>query len=235
MTASHAVPATPLPAAAVLWDMDGTLVDTEDYWTEAAEEILREEQPRAEIGAHSHVGLSLPDVAADLRARGVRRDADMIVARLVSRVAELTEIGGLPWRPGALEMLAELCERAVPVALVTMSYRTHALAVTAALPIGRFDVIVAGDEVRNGKPAPDAYLEAARRLDVPPEACLAIEDSPVGLRAARSAGCRTLGVPCHLPLLPQHADAVWPTLFGYTCDDLLSLLPSLADRGRARR
>jgi len=182
--------------------MDGTLVDTEPYWIEVEHELV------AEFGghwddekAHSLVGKDLRDSAAILRDRGgVQLPIDDIVNRLLDGVIERVR-REVPWRPGARELLAALNQAHIPTALVTMSWQRFADAVVGALPKGSFDVVVTGDQVANGKPHPEPYLAAAAALGVRPEDCVAIEDSPTGLRSAVAAGCRTIAVPnvVHIP------------------------------------
>jgi spore germination protein YaaH len=101
----------------------------------------------------------------------------------------------VPWRPGARELLASLAKAGVPTALVTMSWRRFAEAVVDALPPNSFTVVITGDEVTQGKPHPEPYLAAAAALGVHPHDCVAIEDSPTGVRSAVAAGCRTYAVP----------------------------------------
>ncbi|WP_369068979.1 HAD family hydrolase [Kineococcus terrestris] len=200
-----AAPPAAAPAA-VLWDMDGTLVDTEPSWI-AAE--------RALMGAHgatwTHeqalglVGKALPDSGAVLAAHlresaGVERDPAGIVDELLSAVVASVR-SAVVWRPGALELLRALGTAGVPCALVTMSYRSLADAVASRVP-GAFAVVVAGDEVERGKPAPDPYLRAAERLGVDPAACVALEDSPPGVASAEAAGCRTVACPHMVPIPP---------------------------------
>lgn len=207
--------------AAVLWDMDGTIVDTESHWIAAAAEILRShgiESRTADLAPL--VGMALTDGAELIRDLGV----DVPVRELVDRHLELamrnTAAAGLSWRPGAVEMLAALRADGIPLALVTMSYRAYADAIISALPEATFDVVVTGDDVQQGKPFPDAYLRAAELLGVDPGECVAIEDSLIGLAAARAAGTHTLGVPHHVALPASAADAVWPTLAGLAADDV---------------
>jgi len=184
------------PPAAVLWDMDGTIVDTEPYWIATEYELVAEFGGHwSDEKAHSLVGLDLRDSAAIIRDRGgVDLPIDDIVNRLldgvIARIAER-----IPWRPGARELLADLRRAGVPTALVTMSWRRFAEAVVDVLPPGTFTTLVTGDEVSRGKPDPEPYLVAAAALGVDPRDCVAIEDSPTGVRSAVAAGCRTLAVP----------------------------------------
>jgi HAD superfamily hydrolase (TIGR01509 family) len=182
--------------AAVLWDMDGTIVDTEPYWIECEYELV------AEFGgewdqekAHSLVGNDLRVSAAILRDGGsVDLPIDDIVNRLLDGVIERVR-RRVPWRPGARDTLAALRKAGIPCALVTMSWTRFADAVVKALPPDSFDVVITGDEVTHGKPHPEPYLMAAARLGVRAKDCIAIEDSPTGVRSAVAAGCRTFAVP----------------------------------------
>ena len=207
--------------AAVLWDMDGTIVDTEAHWIAAAAEILHSHgiEPRPSDLAPL-VGMALTDGAELMRDLGV----DVPVGELVERQLELamhnTAVAGLSWRPGALTLMAALRAEAIPLALVTMSYRKYADAIISALPEATFDVVVTGDDVQRGKPFPDAYLRAAEMLGVEPGDCVAIEDSLIGLAAARAAGAHTIGVPHHVALPADAADIVLPTLAGLASGDV---------------
>ena len=188
---------------AVLFDMDGTLVDTEPYWI-AAEYALVESFGGTWNDEHAHalVGNALIDSARYIRAHGgVDLDPAEIVTRLLADVVAATT-RTIPWRPGALALLAELREHAVPCALVTMSYVELASTMTDQLPDGTFTVVVTGDQVNDGKPHPEAYLTALDRLGVSAVGSVAIEDSPTGVRSAEAAGCLVLGVPHRVPIEP---------------------------------
>lgn len=189
--------------AAVLWDLDGTLVDTEPSWMAREYALVAAHGDRwTEADAHSLVGNDLLVSAAALRDRGgVRLGLDEIVAYLLDGVVEQIR-AAVPWRPGARELLAALRAQDVPCALVTMSYRRLADAVVDALPPGSFATLVTGDQLRRGKPFPDAYEEAVRRLGRAPGECLAIEDSLTGVTSAEAAGVPTLAVR-HLVEIPE--------------------------------
>jgi HAD superfamily hydrolase (TIGR01509 family) len=192
---------TPLPAA-VLWDMDGTLVDTEPYWIRAEHELVA-----AHGGSWSHeqalelVGNPLTVSAELLQAAGVDLPVAGIVDHLLGKVRHQVDVE-VPWRPGARELLAALGAAGVPCALVTMSYSVLADAVVAHVP-GAFTTLVTGDQVSRGKPDPEPYLVAAARLGVAVGECVAIEDSPTGITSALAAGTRTLGVEAVLPVEPR--------------------------------
>ncbi|HQG16563.1 MAG TPA: HAD family phosphatase [Ornithinibacter sp.] len=217
-----------LPAA-VLWDMDGTLVDTEPYWIAAEHDIVEEHGGTwTEELAHQLVGQDLLVAATFIRDNSAvdwspERIVDEMLGRVIVKVSE-----HIPWRPGARELLAALKAEGVPSALVTMSWRSLADAVLGALPEGTFDVVVTGDEVSHGKPHPEPYRAAARLLGVSPQDCVAIEDSPTGVRSAVAAGVPTLAVP-HVVSVPEMAGAVH-------LDSLAGLTPSrVAELGRQAR
>jgi HAD superfamily hydrolase (TIGR01509 family) len=210
--------------AAVLWDMDGTLVDSEKVWTISLADTARwlggelsAEAREAMVG--SNMARSLGLMFDDL---GLGRDAERMAqaARyLTERTGELFA-AGLVWRPGASEALRMVREAGWPTALVTNTLRT--LTEKALDSIGRehFTVTVCGDEVPHGKPDPDPYLRAAELLGVAPDACLAVEDSPTGTTAAERAGCAVLVVPCDVavPAGPRRVHRA--TLLGLTSDDI---------------
>jgi HAD superfamily hydrolase (TIGR01509 family) len=212
-----------LPAA-VLWDMDGTLVDTEPYWINAEHAIVEEAGGTwSDEYAHQLVGNDLMVSAEFIRDNSpVELEPVEIIEELLRRVvAQVAE--HVPWRPGALDLLAGLQEAGVPSALVTMSWRSLADAVLAALPAGTFTAIITGDEVEHGKPHPEPYLAAARALGVEVGDCVAIEDSPTGVRSAVAAGVPTIAVP-HVVPVPVTVGAVQlPSLRGVTPADLRTL------------
>jgi HAD superfamily hydrolase (TIGR01509 family) len=211
--------------AAVLWDMDGTLVDTEPYWI-ATEFALAEEYGGSWSQEHA-----LHLVGNDLLESGRYIQQHMplplepaeIVERLLDGVVAQVE-RAVPWRPGARELLAELTRDGMPCALVTMSYERFVAPILAQLPPGSFQVVVTGDQVSRGKPDPEPYLSAARQLGVDPAHCVAIEDSETGCRSAESAGCTVLAVPHHVPVEPGERRVLADTLVGVVPDELASLL-----------
>ncbi len=201
--------------AAILWDMDGTLVDTEPYWI-AAEYALVQEHGGSWSDEHAHalVGQELMTSAAYIRRHGqVLLEPHAIVELLQgSVVRRMTE--HVPWRPGVHALLQEQAFGGVPAALVTMSWRPLADALLAALPVGTFAAAVTGDEVTRGKPDPEAYLLAATRLGLEPGDCLAIEDSRPGTASALAAGVPVLAVPHLVPLDEAPGMVVRHTLDG---------------------
>jgi HAD superfamily hydrolase (TIGR01509 family) len=229
----------PLPAA-VLWDMDGTLVDTEPYWFAAERDLVDRfghgDWPD-ELAA-GMVGFDLLDGAAYLqRHGGVDLPAEEIVDRLLDGViARLHR--RIPWQPGARELLAELRAAGVPCVLVTMSWRRFVDPVLAALPPGSFVASVTGDEVPlgEGKPEPTPYLLGAEAAGAHPADCVAIEDSPTGVRSALGAGCVVLGIPNVRDLEPAPGLTIVESLDGVDLASLeaLFLEPAAAPPRRAR-
>jgi HAD superfamily hydrolase (TIGR01509 family) len=192
---------SPLPDA-VLWDMDGTLVDTEPYWIASEHEVVE-----MYGGTWSHelalqvVGFDLLDAGRFIREHsGISVEPSVIVEELLDRVVRRVQ-EEVPFRPGAVELLADLNAHGVRCALVTMSYRRFVRPVLAGLPEGSFEVVVTGDAVTQGKPHPEPYLKAAGILGVDPARTLAIEDSNTGTRSAEAAGCTVVVVPNHVPVL----------------------------------
>jgi beta-phosphoglucomutase-like phosphatase (HAD superfamily) len=215
---------------AVLFDMDGTIVDTEPYWI-AAEYRLVESFGGTWSDEHAHalVGNALLTSAEYLREHGnVTLEPEVIVERLLDEVIAATR-ASVPWRPGAVRLLAELAERRVPCALVTMSYARLAQVVVEKLPPGSFATVVTGDQVADGKPHPEAYLTAAARLGADPGRCVAIEDSPTGVASAEAAGCTVVAVPHNVPIAPGPRRTIVTSLTRLSADTLEAMT---ADRAR---
>ncbi len=212
-----------LPAA-VLWDMDGTIVDTEPYWMASEVELVeRFGGTWTHEQALGMVGLGLHDAAVILQGAGVDLTAEQIIEFLTGRVMTLLRERGNPFRPGARELLRELRENGVKTALVTMSLRKMTEIVIGQIPFEAFDVVIAGDDATRPKPHPDPYLQAADALGVDIAETVAIEDSPNGLRSALASGAVTVGVPHMVPLDGLGAHAVWSSLDGVTASDIATL------------
>lgn len=178
----------------MLFDLDGTLVDSEPVWAQATGELAaRYDVAWSTADDAAIIGLAIPDVAALLIGRGVPLDSPTIEHWLNDRVAQI-EVDGPPWRDGARALLAALAAAQVPTALVTMTYRSLATSVAAAAPVGSLTVVVAGDDVERGKPDPQAYLLAAAGLGVAPADCVAVEDSVPGITSALASGALTYAV-----------------------------------------
>ncbi|HEY6749398.1 MAG TPA: HAD family phosphatase [Mycobacteriales bacterium] len=221
---------SPAPAA-VLFDMDGTLVDSEPVWDEALRELARwlggelsADARRATLGTNVEVSVRI--VQADVG----RPDADPVLSgkKLVEE-AGIRFSAGLVWRPGARELIDAVRAAGIPTALVTNTERPLVRLALGDLVGELFTVSVAGDEVEQAKPAPDPYLAAARLLGVDPAATVAIEDSPTGTASAAAAGCAVLVVPAgDVPVPPGPRRTLARTLAGLTVADLAALLPRAA-------
>jgi len=186
---------------AVVFDLDGVIVESEQVWDEVREELARERGGRWHERAQADMmGMSAPEwsrymhdvIGLDESPTDINR---LVVARMLARYAE-----DLPLIDGAVEAVLRLAET-FRLALASSSNRPVIDSVldNAGLAAA-FEVTVSSEEVARGKPAPDVFLEASRRLDVPPERCAAIEDSANGLRAAHAAGMRVIVIPnCRYP------------------------------------
>lgn len=188
--------------AAVLFDMDGTLVDSEKLWTVAITELAAHYGGQVSLAARqamvgSSMAQSMEILHADLNQPW--RDPAEGAAWLNRRVAELFA-EDLPWRPGALALLRSVRTARIPTALVTSTVRELVEVALDTLGRDNFDVVVCGDEVTATKPDPAPYLTAARLLDVPIERCVAIEDSPAGVASALAAGAAVIAVPHEVPV-----------------------------------
>jgi hypothetical protein len=188
------MPEVNLPFA-VLWDMDGTLIDSEPYWQESEIALAADHNSVwSEDDSRTLIGKNLYDSSALLKDRfSSELHPHEIIDRLTSHVVSRLETEIL-WRPGARELLFQLREAGVKTALVTMSMRRMALAVANSVGFDAFDFVVAGDDVTFGKPHPEAYQTAASQLGVSVEHCIALEDSPTGLASAEAAGIRTIAI-----------------------------------------
>ena len=222
------VDAPALPAA-VLWDMDGLLVDTEPLWTVAEVELAErlggtwgDDVKAAVVG--TRLDVAVPTILAHYgRPAGpaeVAEASGWLLARMVALFAQ-----ELPVLPGVLDLLADLAAAGVPQALVSSSYRVLVDAVLAG-GLGPFAVTVAGDEVRHGKPHPEPYLTAASALGVDPARCVVLEDSLAGVLSGEAAGCAVLAVPgvAGVVVEPQARRRVVSSLTGVTRHDLAALL-----------
>ncbi len=200
---------------AVLWDMDGTLVDTEPYWVSTEYELAERHGGRwNDADALTLVGNDLRSSAVYIQEHmgidvGVDQIVDELLDGVVRRVAE-----EVPWCAGALDLLARLREDGVPCGLVTSSHDRFVAPIVGHLPPETFRVVVTGDRVEQGKPHPEPYLTAAAALGLHPADCLAIEDSNTGTKSAESAGCLVLVVENHVPVLPGERRVMADTLEG---------------------
>ena len=212
-----------LPAA-VLWDMDGTLIDSEPYWMKSEGSFAKANNSNwTEQDGLSLVGMSLYDSSKIIKERvGSNLEPEQIIQKLTDDVsAQLKQ--EIFWRPGARDLLLLLRKKKVKTALVTMSMHRMAKQVADSIGFNAFDVIVAGDDVRHGKPHPEPYLKAAELLGVKPEDCVAFEDSLTGLRSAEAANTKAVGVKNIVEIPIEPGRVIWPTLEGVSMADLRRL------------
>jgi len=181
---------------AVVFDLDGVLLQSEEVWDAVREDYVRERGGRydAEV-QRAMMGMSAPEWSAYLHAEaGVPDDADTINRDVVERMLEAYR-RELPLLPGAAEAVRRTAA-AFPLGLASSSNREIFEAVLELAGLsGCFRATVSSEEVARGKPAPDVYLEAARRLGIEPEACAAVEDSHAGIASAKAAGMRVIAIP----------------------------------------
>lgn len=198
---------------AVIWDLDGTLIDSSAHHWIAWRETMRDEGAVLTWDEYlSDFGKRNDEI---LRARIAPDLSDREVARIAlakeERYRALVRERGLALLPGAADWLARLADAGWLQALGTSAPRGNIDAAFAALDIERsFAAVISADDVAAGKPAPDVFLAAAARLAVAPEACVVVEDAPAGVEAARRAGMRSIGVLSTHPDLA--ADRVVATL-----------------------
>ena len=197
---------TALPDA-VLFDMDGTIVDSEPLWLAAELAVMAElGGPWTPADQEACLGGPLERVVDLMLERsGSDAGADAVRDRVLDVVEGFMREAELAWRPGARALLTECRALGIPAALVTASWRRLVDAmhegIAADLGYEPFAVIVAGDDVTASKPHPEPYATAARLLGTEPGRCLALEDSPTGIRSAWDAGCAVIAIP-HLAPVP---------------------------------
>lgn len=185
--------------AAILFDHDGTLVDTEPVWAAAKVALTAEfggtwtEQDTLDC-----LGLSMQFTLDRLRERGVNLPDEEINDLLVAKVHETLAQQPVEFLPGIERFLSEVREAQIPAAVVTNATTSVARRTANAAPEGTFSVIIGNDETTHPKPNPQPYLLAAERLGADPTQCVAIEDSPSGVRSATAAGMRVIVVPGEL-------------------------------------
>lgn len=221
-----------LRPAAILWDMDGTLIDTEPYWMGSESDLVQH------YGGHwtdadglAMVGMPLVEGAHIMQSRGVPLTVPEIVTHIVGAVgSHLAQ--KIPWQPGAKATLENLRDLGIPMALVTASFDSLAARFIEVAPEGTFSAVVTGEQVENGKPHPEPYLMAAERLGVDIADCIIFEDSRPGVASALASGARTIAVRASVPVpyqatlsrvrsLEQLDDAVLSTVLrGGTVDFL---------------
>ena len=212
--------------AAVLFDMDGTLVDSEKVWEIALHELAA--RAGGELSPQARAAMVGGSMATSMRIfredlGQPDRPEEPDVAWLTSRVFDLFR-EGLVWRPGAAELLRAVKAAGMPTALVTSTGRQLVEAALDTLGRANFDVVVCGDEVSMPKPDPEPYRTAAKLLGVAIEDCVAIADSPTGVASAVASGAVVLAVPAELELPPTDGVHLRRSLVGVDPAYLANLL-----------
>ncbi|MBK8026917.1 MAG: HAD family phosphatase [Chloroflexi bacterium] len=203
---------------AVIFDMDGLLVDSEPVWAEVEDTMLsaRRVTLTHEV-RQKYIGMRMTDFWRGLHENyRLSEPVENLIAEAITGMVRRVGIEAAP-RPGALELIEFITEQGIPCAIASSSPMAVIDTVVEARGWGGiFTMRVSGDDVKHGKPAPDIYLEAARRLGAPPEACLALEDSLNGTRAAVAARMVTIAVPdlAHTTADAFHGvtDFIYPSL-----------------------
>jgi HAD superfamily hydrolase (TIGR01509 family) len=192
---------------AIVFDLDGILIDSEHVWDEVRQQLADERGGRwNENASRDMMGMSSLEWSRYMRdVVGLSEEPEEISAEVVRRLEDRYR-RELPLIPGAEQAVERLAAR-WPLALASSSNRELIDLVLESSGLGRyFEASVSSEEVARGKPAPDVFLEAARRLDVGPTSCAAVEDSENGILAAKAADMRTIAIPN--PHYPPHEDAL---------------------------
>ena len=225
-----------LPAA-VLWDMDGTLIDSDPLWGRAEISLMeRAGAPWTQQDVEDFVGASLPSAAEKMREAGLNLSVREIIDHLIAEVAAGVREFGIPWRPGARELLEALSEAGVPQALVTMSETPLSSAFIEVLGRNPFHAVVTGDTVYPHKPEPEPYLKGLRLLreatglELPATQVIAIEDSTPGTTSAVNAGLATLGIPHTAAITGRRGLIIRETLADMTPARLAEIIATIHTR-----
>ena len=192
---------------AVVFDLDGVLVETEELWDEVREQLAREVGARYDAAAQrAMMGMSAPEWSTFMAGLGVPGPPaainDEVVSRLIARYR-----AQLPLIPGAVAAVERMAAAGFTLAVASSSNRVLIeLVLELAGLAARFSAIVSSEEVARGKPSPDVYAEACRRIGIDPQHAAAVEDSHAGIRSAKAAGLRVLAIPN--PSYPPGAEAL---------------------------
>jgi HAD superfamily hydrolase (TIGR01509 family) len=213
---------TPEPAlAAVLFDMDGTLTDSEKVWTVALERVAR--RLGGVLSGEARAAMIGQDIDDSIRMllADIGSEADPVATReLLLDVTEQLFVEGLPWQPGADDLVQAVRAEGLATALVTATHSRLVRIALDTLGADRFDVLVCGDHVSRPKPDPEPYRLALDLLGVDVGAAVAIEDSPNGSRSALAAGLPVLAVPSEVPVPPAPGLVFAESLIGIDVDRL---------------
>ena len=184
---------------AVLFDHDGTLVDTEPLWEMAKQNLAAEHRRIWTVeDTDATLGRPVPETVARMQRIGVPLDDDALFRAIFEHSVRVLEGAELAFIDGIADLLEELAAAEIPAAIVTNATSAMARHTASVAPRGLFRVLIGTDEYAEGvlpKPDPDAYLTAARRLGVDPARCVVVEDSPAGAAAGVAAGIPTIVVP----------------------------------------
>jgi HAD superfamily hydrolase (TIGR01509 family) len=210
---------------AVLFDMDGTLTNTEELWTVALHQTAADLGGQLSMATRAQmVGRPFTQVIEMLQTEtGTAQDGATTTGRALLRKIEDLFRQGVPWQPGARELLHAVRQAGLQTALVTSSPSRIVDIALGTLGRDSFDVTVCGNDVRQGKPNPEPYLKAMRRLGLAADQCLAVEDSPSGVLSAERAGLPVLVVPSGTPIPATRASSIVPSLTDQSLRSLRSL------------
>jgi HAD superfamily hydrolase (TIGR01509 family) len=217
--------------SAILFDMDGTLIDSEPLWLKAEIEVM------AEIGCHwdEQDQINCLGGPAERTERYMQERSQNIKPHgyFINRLHEVMRAritNELDLIPNALSLLKECKDAGIKTALVTASSRDLMTIVLKRFPPGTFDVVVSGDDVEKSKPDPAPYLLAAKQLSVDILKCLVLEDSLTGVQSGLSSGAKVIGIP-HLVQMSEHPNLrVISSLDEITLSDILGWYPYLANK-----
>ncbi len=217
--------------SAIIFDMDGLMLDTETIayqaWKQAASELgyMFEEDDY-----YALVGKSIPIIEQGiLDALGKGFNLDKAVKLKASYFEDSISKSGIPIKSGLLELLEVIDQLDLKKAVASSSHKQAILKrLTITNLIDRFQIIVGGDEIQNGKPAPDIFLEAAKQLDVPPKECIVLEDSSAGIQAAHSAGMVPIMIPDKNQ--PDPATQEWASHILHSLHEVIPLLLTSASQ-----
>lgn len=197
---------------AIIFDLDGLLIDSERLSQRSWSEVMAEAGYFLSDDIYRQmIGRTEKDVKAILQqAYGRDFPFEEMYKRREKRFFEIIEQEGMPQKSGWKELSDFIQQHGVKTAIASSTYRQLAeKKLKAAGLLSFFEVIVTGDEVPHGKPAPDLFLKAAQRLGVLPSECVVLEDSEAGIQAAQSAGMRCIHIPDIQPITPQTSNMVW--------------------------